>query len=143
MPGGQHRILVYGAGVIGSYYATLFAAAGEDVSLLARGRRLGQKLDFPDGAFDAVTSNYVYHNFPSRDRQAILLETLRVLKKGGNSSCPRGRPGGWPCQGRLCWLGRNECSFALSRCRALVTEAGEIPSRMACSDTENCRCERI
>ncbi len=42
-----------------------------------------QKLDFPDEAFDAVTSNYVYHNIPSRDRQAILLETLRVLKKGG------------------------------------------------------------
>lgn len=41
------------------------------------------KLDFPDEAFDAVTSNYVYHNIPSRDRQAILLETLRVLKKGG------------------------------------------------------------
>ena len=41
------------------------------------------KLDFPDGAFDAVTSNYVYHNIPGRDRQAILLESLRVLKKGG------------------------------------------------------------
>ncbi len=41
------------------------------------------KLVFPDGSFDAVTSNYVYHNIPSRDRQAILLETLRVLKKGG------------------------------------------------------------
>ena len=32
---------------------------------------------------DAVTSNYVYHNIPSHNRQAILLETLRVLKKGG------------------------------------------------------------
>lgn len=42
------------------------------------------KLDFPDGTFDAVTSNYVYHNIPSRDRQTILLETLRVLKKGGS-----------------------------------------------------------
>lgn len=41
------------------------------------------KLDFPDETFDAVTSNYVYHNIPSRDRQAILLETFRVLKKGG------------------------------------------------------------
>ncbi len=41
------------------------------------------KLDFPDGSFDAVTSNYVYHNIPSRDRQKILLETLRVLRKGG------------------------------------------------------------
>ena len=41
------------------------------------------KLDFPDETFDLVTSNYVYHNIPSRDRQAILLETLRTLKKGG------------------------------------------------------------
>ena len=41
------------------------------------------RLDFYDETFDAVTSNYVYHNIPSNDRQAILLETLRVLKKGG------------------------------------------------------------
>ena len=39
-------------------------------------------LDFPDESFDAVVSNYVYHNIPG-DRQAILMETLRVLKKGG------------------------------------------------------------
>ena len=39
-------------------------------------------LDFPDETFDAVTSNYVYHNIPG-DRQAYLLETLRTLKKGG------------------------------------------------------------
>ncbi len=41
------------------------------------------KLPFEDESFDAVTSNYVYHNIPSSDRQAILLETLRTLKKGG------------------------------------------------------------
>ena len=29
-------------------------------------------------------SNYVYHNIPSGNRQAILLETLRVLKPGGS-----------------------------------------------------------
>lgn len=40
-------------------------------------------LPFADESFDAVCSNYVYHNIPSRDRQTILLETLRVLKKGG------------------------------------------------------------
>ena len=40
-------------------------------------------LDFPDETFDTVASNYVYHNIPSKDRQAILLETLRTLKKGG------------------------------------------------------------
>jgi len=39
-------------------------------------------LDFPDETFDAVTSNYVYHNIPG-DRQQYLLETLRTLKKGG------------------------------------------------------------
>ena len=39
-------------------------------------------LDFADGTFDAVVSNYVYHNIPG-DRQQYLLETLRTLKKGG------------------------------------------------------------
>jgi len=40
------------------------------------------KLRFQDETFDAVCSNYVYHNIPG-DRQAFLLETLRTLKKGG------------------------------------------------------------
>jgi len=39
-------------------------------------------LAFPDEYFDAVTSNYVYHNIPG-NRQAFLMETLRTLKKGG------------------------------------------------------------
>ena len=41
------------------------------------------KLPFEDETFDAVTSNYVYHNIAGRDKQALLMETLRVLKKGG------------------------------------------------------------
>ena len=41
------------------------------------------KLDFPDGSFNAVVSNYVYHNITGADKQQLLLETLRVLKKGG------------------------------------------------------------
>ncbi len=41
------------------------------------------KLPFENESFDAVVSNYVYHNIPSRNRQEILLETLKVLKKGG------------------------------------------------------------
>ncbi len=40
-------------------------------------------LPFPDETFDAVTSNYVYHNITGEDKQKLLLETLRVLKKGG------------------------------------------------------------
>ncbi len=41
------------------------------------------KLDYPDGSFDAVISNYVYHNIMGADKHALLLESLRVLKKGG------------------------------------------------------------
>ena len=41
------------------------------------------RLDFPDESFDAVVSNYVYHNITGADKRALLRETLRVLKKGG------------------------------------------------------------
>ena len=41
------------------------------------------RLDFPDESFDAVVSNYVYHNITGSDKRALLRETLRVLKKGG------------------------------------------------------------
>lgn len=44
------------------------------------------KLDFPDETFDAVTSNYVYHNIVGTNKQDCLRETLRVLKKGGTFS---------------------------------------------------------
>ncbi len=40
-------------------------------------------LPFADESFDAVTSNYVYHNIKGRNTQKLLKETLRVLKKGG------------------------------------------------------------
>ncbi|MDY6072738.1 MAG: methyltransferase domain-containing protein [Eubacteriales bacterium] len=41
------------------------------------------KLPFEDESFDAVTSNYVYHNIVGYNKQKLLRETLRVLKKGG------------------------------------------------------------
>lgn len=58
-------------------------AIAEGVKNIAFQKGDATALNFPNEAFDAVTSNYVYHNIPSKDRQAILLETLRVLKKGG------------------------------------------------------------
>ncbi len=58
-------------------------AAAEGVTNAAFQKGDATRLDFPDESFDAVMSNYVYHNIPSKDRQALLLETLRVLKKGG------------------------------------------------------------
>lgn len=57
------------------------AAEGTDNVNFVKGD--ATKLDFADESFDAVTSNYVYHNITGVDRQTLLLETLRVLKKGG------------------------------------------------------------
>ena len=37
----------------------------------------------PMRGFDAVISNYVYHNIMGADMHKLLLESLRVLKKGG------------------------------------------------------------
>ena len=58
-------------------------AKAEQVKNVTFRRGDATALDFPDESFDAVVSNYVYHNIPTNDRQAVLLETLRVLKKGG------------------------------------------------------------
>ncbi len=58
-------------------------AAAEGVKNVRFRQGDATRLEFPDETFDAVASNYVYHNIPSNDRQAILLETLRTLKKGG------------------------------------------------------------
>ena len=58
-------------------------AKAEGVSNTSFSKGDAVRLHFADGTFDAVCSNYVYHNIPSRNRQEILMETLRVLKKGG------------------------------------------------------------
>ena len=57
-------------------------ARAEGVSRITFQQGDATRLDFPDETFDAVVSNYVYHNIPG-DRQKYLLETLRTLKKGG------------------------------------------------------------
>ena len=59
-------------------------AKGEGVAARCRFQHVdANKLDFPDESFDAVVSNYVYHNVMGSDKRALLRETLRVLKKGG------------------------------------------------------------
>ena len=42
-----------------------------------------RNLNLPDESVDAVISNYVYHNIAGSDQQELLMESLRVLKKGG------------------------------------------------------------
>ena len=59
-------------------------AAGEGVAARCRFQHGdANHLDFPDESFDAVVSNYVYHNINRADKRTLLMETLRVLKKGG------------------------------------------------------------
>lgn len=58
-------------------------AKAEGVSNISFQKGDATKLPFPDETFDSVTSNYVYHNITGADKQKLLLETLRVLKKGG------------------------------------------------------------
>ena len=42
------------------------------------------RLEFGDETFDAVVSNFVYHEVRNNpDKEALIRETLRVLKKGG------------------------------------------------------------
>ena len=67
-----------------SYNKTLCEsnAKAEGVNNVSFLRGDATHLDFSDECFDAVVSNYVYHNIHG-NRQAYLLETLRVLKKGG------------------------------------------------------------
>ena len=58
-------------------------AKAEEVSNTEFQKADATKLPFADETFDAVTSNYVYHNISGNDKQKLLLETLRTLKKGG------------------------------------------------------------
>ena len=44
---------------------------------------IAQKVEFPDNTFDAVISNYAYHNVRGMDRVDAILEALRTLKPGG------------------------------------------------------------
>ena len=77
-------VLIVGA-KYGSYSRNLCErnAKAEGVDNVEFRRGDAVKLDFPDESFDAVTSNYVYHNISGINRQELLLETLRLVKKGG------------------------------------------------------------
>ena len=83
------KATVYGIDRWGKEYASFSKnlceqnAKAEGVSNVTFAQGDAIRLNFPDEYFDAVTSNYVYHNIPGNNRQDLLLETLRTLKKGG------------------------------------------------------------
>ena len=50
-------------------------------------RASASKLPFNDGEFDVIVSNFVYHEVRDmKDKEKLLFESLRVLKKGGSFS---------------------------------------------------------
>ena len=59
-------------------------AKAEGISNVRFQKGDARKLPFEDESFDAVCSNYVYHNVMGADKQGLLRETLRCLKKGGS-----------------------------------------------------------
>ena len=83
----RHRILVFGAGVIGSFYATLFAAAGEDVSLLARGRRLEQLRSRRDiNVLDRVDDSDLFDFVFVAVRSNQMISALEALHSNGSET---------------------------------------------------------
>ena len=66
------RILIFGAGVIGSLYGTLLADAGYDVSIYARGRRL-----------ESLTQDGLLYKRKGKIRKA----PVRVLSKLEEEDC--------------------------------------------------------
>ena len=59
-------------------------AAAEGVDNVSFEPGDARHLPFADESFDAVTSNYVYHNIAGSNKQELLRETLRCLRKGGS-----------------------------------------------------------
>ncbi len=53
---------------------------GENVSFICGE---GESLDFKDETFDAVVSVFLFHELPESIREKIIIESKRVLKKGG------------------------------------------------------------
>ena len=64
-------------------------AKAEGVNNISFERGDATHLDFPDESFDAVTSNYVYHNIAGHDKRQLLLETLLQGLQAIERSYPR------------------------------------------------------
>lgn len=84
------KATMVGCDIWSGSYKTVFSQAlcennakSEGVSNVRFEKGSALKLPFEDESFDAVTSNYVYHNIVGKNKQKLLLETFRVLKKGG------------------------------------------------------------
>lgn len=81
--------LVVGCDLWGPEYASFSQRLCEENAVAERVTNVSfqpgdaRHLPFADETFDATTSNYVYHNIAGSNKQDLLRETLRTLKKGG------------------------------------------------------------
>lgn len=84
------RILIYGAGVIGSLYAALFAQAGFDTSVYARGKRLEtlqtRGLLYAENRQVRKANVSVLSKLEDSDRYDFIFLTVRKCRRG--EFCP-------------------------------------------------------
>jgi len=83
VPAERLRVLVFGAGVLGSFYAARLASAGHDVTVVARGRRYrdlvrhGIVLEFFDTKERTTSPVRVVDRMPEEDRFDVCLVLVR------------------------------------------------------------------
>ena len=73
------RILIYGAGVIGSLYAVLFAETGYDTSIYARGKRL--EFLKKNGLLYKKNQNMIFFSKNSHIKQRLWMPYAEKLRK--------------------------------------------------------------
>ena len=109
------RILIYGAGVIGSLYAALFAEAGYDTTIYARGKRLealrNNGLQYKKNQEVIKAEVRIFGELPNDDIYDFVLLTVRehirilqiseACRKAGKSANEEG-------QNYLIWSCRKE-----------------------------------
>ncbi len=123
------RILIYGAGVIGSLYAVLFAETGYDTSIYARGKRLeflkkngllykkNQKIRRAEATIlGELSDNDAYDFILLTVRENQLYEALAELKNNKSNTIVTmvNSLDSYKKWGRYCWKRENIACFSRS-----------------------------
>ena len=123
------RILIYGAGVIGSLYAVLFAETGYDTSIYARGKRLeflkkngllykkNQKIRRAEATIlGELSDNDAYDFILLTVRENQLYEALAELKNNKSNIIVTmvNSLDSYKKMGRYCWKRENIACFSRS-----------------------------
>jgi ubiquinone/menaquinone biosynthesis C-methylase UbiE len=78
-----HPAVRYHGVDLSPYYVKLARRRLEDVAEVALAVENGEHLPYADGAFDVVTSVYLFHELPRNARRNVVAEMYRVVRPGG------------------------------------------------------------